>query len=177
MISRRGFIKLGLGGAAALTGATVFGLVATGYDVERAIAERLRFLSIKEYCVLRAAAARIVGGEGAPLSLAEIDPALFVDGFMRHFDAATRRELGGMLQLLEHGPSIFGSTAAARWQRFTGLTGAQQDRVLEEWQSSSLTIRRQCFQGLRSLIFMGYYRDPRTFAMLGYDGPTIGRGG
>jgi hypothetical protein len=177
--SRRKFLKWGIGGAAALTGATVLGLAAFGYEVPGRIAERLRFLSVKEYCVLRAAAARIVGGDGAPLSMGEIDPALFIDGFMRHFDAATRRELGGMLQLIEHSPGLFGSgggaNGAPRWRRFTQLTGEQQDQVLEEWQSSSLTIRRQCFQGLRSLVFMGYYRDPRTFALLGYDGPTIGK--
>lgn len=185
VISRRGFLKLGLGGTALLGSATVLGIGAIGYDVERRVAERLVHFSTKEYCVLKACADRIVGPlptATQPLEQIRIasiadadDPALFVDGFLRFFDAPTRFELKGLLHLVEHSASIFGSAAAGRLRRFTGLPGDAQDQVLREWQSSSLTIRRQGFQGLRSLVFMGFYRDPRTFAALGYDGPTIGR--
>lgn len=176
VISRRRFLKLGLGGAALASGATVLGLGFFGYSIEPRVAEKLRFLSVKEYCVLRAAARRIVGDD-APAPLEEIEPALFVDGFLRHFDPATRRELRGLLQLLEHSASLFGSDATGRMGRFSHLSTNQQDQILTEWQSSSLTIRRQGFQGLRCLVFMGYYRDARTFGLLGYDGPTVGRGG
>lgn len=187
VISRRGFLKLGLGGAALLSGATVLGIGAVGYDVERRVAERLVYLSTKEYCVLKACVDRIVGPLPAPTSsieqvrIADVadadDPALFIDGFLRFFDAPTRFELKGLMHLVEHSASIFGSNAAGRLRRFTGLLGDEQDQVLREWQSSSLTIRRQGFQGLRSLVFIGFYRDPRTFAALGYDGPTLERKG
>ena len=176
MISRRRFLKWGLGGAALATSATVLGVGFWGYTVERRIAERLRFLSEKEYCVLRAAAGRIVGvgaADGADSGSAEIDVARFVDGVLRHFDAATRREVRGLLHLLEHSPLALG--AGARWSRFSSAPAAAQDALLAAWQSSNLTVLRQGFQGLRSLVFMGYYRDPRTFAMLGYDGPTVQR--
>lgn len=185
VISRRGFLKVGLAGGALLSGATVLGLGAIGYSAPPRVAERLVHLSHKEYLVLRACVDRIVGPLPAPtLPLDEYrvattadadDPALFLDGFLRFFDAPTRRELKGLLHLIEHSTSIFGSDAGGRLRRFTGLTGEEQDQVLREWQSSSLTIRRQCFQGLRSLVFMGFYRDPRTFAALGYDGPTLRR--
>ncbi|MBL8609283.1 MAG: hypothetical protein JNL38_18280 [Myxococcales bacterium] len=38
-----------------------------------------------------------------------------------------------------------------------------------------MDLLRGGFAGLKSLIFMGYYRDPRTWAILGYDGPRVGR--
>ena len=34
---------------------------------------------------------------------------------------------------------------------------------------------RGAFDGLKSLVFMGYYRDPRTWRILGYDGPRVNR--
>jgi len=34
---------------------------------------------------------------------------------------------------------------------------------------------RAGFDGLRSLVFMGYYRDARTWSIAGYDGPLVNR--
>ena len=38
---------------------------------------------------------------------------------------------------------------------------------------SPLAVRRQGLQALRSLAFLSYYRDDRTFAQLGYPGPML----
>jgi hypothetical protein len=40
--------------------------------------------------------------------------------------------------------------------------------------SGSDLLRAGC-EGLKSLVFLGYYRDPRTWTILGYDGPLVGR--
>jgi hypothetical protein len=32
---------------------------------------------------------------------------------------------------------------------------------------------RAGFQALKGLVMMGYYRDPRTFRILGYKGPLV----
>jgi hypothetical protein len=29
------------------------------------------------------------------------------------------------------------------------------------------------FEGLKALLFMGYYRDARTWRVIGYDGPRV----
>jgi hypothetical protein len=42
-------------------------------------------------------------------------------------------------------------------------------------EASDETLLRGGFAGLKSLVFMGYYRDPRTWKILGYAGPWVGR--
>jgi hypothetical protein len=59
--------------------------------------------------------------------------------------------------------------------RFTRLPPESQDRVLAGLESSSVDLLRGAFDGLKSLVFMGYYRDPRTWAILRYDGPLVNR--
>jgi hypothetical protein len=47
--------------------------------------------------------------------------------------------------------------------------------VLASVEASSSDLLRAGFDGLKSLVFMGYYRDPRTWGILGYDGPLVNR--
>ena len=42
-------------------------------------------------------------------------------------------------------------------------------------EASSQDLLRGGFTGLKSLVFMGYYRDARTWKVLAYDGPLVGR--
>ena len=53
--------------------------------------------------------------------------------------------------------------------------GGDQDAVLASVESSSIDLLRAGFDGLRSLVFMGYYRDARTWSLVGYDGPLVNR--
>ena len=45
--------------------------------------------------------------------------------------------------------------------------------MLRGLESSWLDELRAGFQALKSLVMMGYYRDPRTFAILEYGGPFV----
>lgn len=173
MISRRKFLRLGLAGGALASVASVTGFVFAGYTLDEEKRARLRHLSAKEYLVLRAVARRILDGVDELLAIDDADPALYVDGFLPQLDSDNQRELRGLLHLVEHGTALFGSSRAGRLRRFTSLSADEQDAVLAEWQSSNLTVRRQGFQGLRSLCFMGYYRHDRAWPALGYSGPTI----
>ena len=47
--------------------------------------------------------------------------------------------------------------------------------MLAAIEASSSDLLRAGFDGLKSLVFMGYYRDARTWGILGYDGPLVGR--
>ena len=42
-------------------------------------------------------------------------------------------------------------------------------------ESSSIELIQGAFFGLKSVVMMGYYRDPRTWGVLGYDGPRVER--
>jgi hypothetical protein len=125
-----------------------------------------RALSAKELVVFSAAARRILApdGPGAP-SPDELEVALFVDGYLAQLDEPLRADVRALLHLFEHTASVT--------TRFTQLSATAQDRVLAGWQASRLAVRRQGLQALRTLAFLGYYRDARTWPMLGYTGPML----
>jgi hypothetical protein len=101
----------------------------------------------------------------------EVDVAGFVDGWVARLPERVRRDLGRFLAYLEHlAPVGSGMTS-----RFTRLSPAQQDAVLATVEASSSDLLRAGFDGLRSLVFLGYYRDARTWRIIGYDGPLVNR--
>jgi hypothetical protein len=162
MISRRRFLRTSLLGAAALGLFGVVGRHLSGYGLEEGLKKRLRVLSPKEYLVLSAIADRVLRGDGAPTAR-EVDAALFADAYLEQVPQPLVADVRALLHLFEH-------TASAT-SRFTHLSPERQDEVLAAWQASRLLLRRQGFQALRTLCFMGYYRDPRTWSLLRYSGP------
>ncbi|MGH7296060.1 MAG: hypothetical protein ACRELB_14050, partial [Polyangiaceae bacterium] len=95
----------------------------------------------------------------------------FVDGWVARMPARMRRDLGRLLGYVEHVAPL----GVACSSRFTRLGAADQDSVLASLEASSVDLLRAGFDGLRSLVFLGYYRDARTWAIVGYDGPLVGR--
>jgi hypothetical protein len=61
--------------------------------------------------------------------------------------------------------------------RFTQLAARDQDDVLASVEESGSDLLRGGFESVKALLFMGYYRDPRTWSIVGYDGPLLGREG
>jgi hypothetical protein len=97
----------------------------------------------------------------------EADVVAFVDEWVGRMSPSTRRDLMRFLFYVEH----LAPVAAGCFSRFTRLAPAAQDRVLASIESSSSSLLRAGFEGLKALVFLGYYRDPRTWSLLGYDGP------
>lgn len=171
MLSRRRFLRAGLIGAVMLGGAAFVGRQLSGYRVDEAIRRRLRVLSPKEYLVLQAVALRVLAPDGADAPSADqIEVALAVDAYLAKLPREVTSDVRALLQLVEHG-AIFGGA------RFTRLSPAQQDATLAGWQRSSLTVRRRGFQALRTLAFLGYWRDDRTWPLIGYSGPMLPKHG
>jgi hypothetical protein len=168
VISRRSFLRAGLVGGALLGGAALLGRRLTGYTLDAPTAAELRVLSPKEYLILAAAARRILAPDGddapAPDTVA---CALHVDRYLARLPPEVQRDVRALLQLFEHGSAV--ST------RFTRMTPAQQDATLAAWEASSFTLKRRGFQALRTLAFLGYWRDERTWPLLGYTGPMLPR--
>jgi hypothetical protein len=161
VISRRRFLRNTFLGAVALGCAGVIGRHLSGYSLDETRAKRLRVLSPKEFLILSAVAGRVLDGDGPR----DVEAAFAADAYLVHVPAPLADDVRACLQLLEH-------TASAT-SRFTHLDAAGQDAALAAWQSSRLAVKRQGFQALRMLCFMGYYRDPRTWPMLGYSGPML----
>jgi hypothetical protein len=167
-------LRAGLGGGLLLAGAALVGRHVGGYAVDAATAGKLRVLSPKEYRIMQAVARRVLAADGDDAPAPDtVDVALAVDRYVSALPAPMQREVGALLQLVEHGTTLFRASAT----RFTRMSAAEQDATLRDWERSSLTVRRRGFQGLRTLAFLGYWRDDRTWPLLGYTGPMLRKPG
>jgi hypothetical protein len=146
-----------------------------GYDVDPA--RRLAVFAPWQMTVLEHAARRIAapdaeeGHAPAAPSPDDVDVAGYIDGAAARMHPAVRRDFGKFLVYLEQVAPL----ACGYLSRFTRLEPDDQDRVLASLEASSHGLLRGCFQALKSLVFMGYYRHPRTWAVIGYDGPLLSR--
>lgn len=164
---------LQLGAAALVLGGAAVAVVRTrGYP---APPRTLASLSAWQYAVVAQAARRITApdrpADPSIPSSDDLDVVGFVDAWMARMPPKVTRDLGRFLGYLEHlAPVACGMTT-----RFTRLGPEDQDRTLAALEASSVDLLRAGFEGLKSLVFMGYYRDPATWRILGYDGPLVGR--
>jgi hypothetical protein len=171
-LSRRRFFRLGIAGSIVLGAGGVLAWQTSGYEVPASVARRLRHLSAKELRIVEAVAERIVrSDDDAFPSAAEVEVALQVDAILDSLHPADRRELLGLLHLLEHALPPWSGT----FGRFTRLDGSARDAVLESMRSGSSQLMRGAFEGLKSLVVLAYFRDERTWGPIGYDGPLVGR--
>jgi hypothetical protein len=172
VLSRRRFLRAGLVGGALLAGAAVIGRSLSGYHLDEATARRLRALSPKEYLILQAVARRVLAPDAPDAPSADaVDVAMGADAYLAKLPPPVVREVRALLQLVEHGSALF----QLRGTRFSRMSPAAQDATLADWQRSSLTVRRRGFQALRTLAFLGYWRDDRTWPLIGYTGPMLPR--
>jgi gluconate 2-dehydrogenase subunit 3-like protein len=174
VLTRRGFLRAGIAGTVLLGGAAIVGRSLSGYHLDATTAARLRALSPKEYLVMQAVARRVLAADApdAP-SPDSVDVAGAVDVYVAKLPDAVQRDVRALLQLVEHGSSLFRGRAT----RFTHLAAEAQDAALRDWERSSLTVRRRGFQALRTLAFLGYWRDDRTWPLIGYSGPMLPKRG
>ena len=174
---RRRFVRLGLGGALLLSAGGVLAYQSSGYEVPRSVADGLYALSAKEYRIVEAIASRMLradepgDGEEAYPSPEELGVAASIDVFVARLDAANRADLRRLLHVVEH-VMPWGAGFASR---FTRLSGAEQDRVLEAMETSPIGLLRGAFNALKALCAMGFFSHPLTWGPLGYDGPLVAR--
>jgi hypothetical protein len=172
-LGRRRFVKAGVGLALLLGGSAVAVVRTRGYALPPGRA--LLGLSVWQFVVVQHAARRIAApdrpDDRSVPGADDTDAAGFVDGWFARMHPGLQRDLGRFLAYLEH----LAPVAVGMASRFSRLQPADQDRVLAGLEASSSDLLRAGFDGLKSLVFMGYYRDPRTWSILGYDGPMVGR--
>jgi hypothetical protein len=171
--SRRRFLAIA-GGALALAAGGVAAVRTRGYVVPAEVAAKLEALSAWQYVVVQSVARRIAApdrDDAAIPTADDTDVAGFVDGYVARLPPAVRRDLLRALAFVEHLAPLGVGCAS----RFTRLAAADQDRVLASLESNGQDLLRGAFDGLKSLVFMGYYRDPRTWRILSYDGPRVNR--
>jgi hypothetical protein len=171
-LSRRKWLRsLVVGGTLSAVGATVALVRTGGYDLSSDISNALRVLAPWQFVVMRAVARRMVatdGAQGVP-SPDDVGVAVFIDDYLDGMAAPLRRDFLRLLRYVEHLAPI----AAGFASRFTSLSAEEQDDVLRGLEASRFDQLRAGFQALKSMAMMGYYRDPRTFAILDYRGPLV----
>lgn len=167
------------GRRALLVRASLIGLLAGGLAAPLALTltsdvpddlDGLERLSAFEAAALLAAARRMLDGHGqgpADVEAAARDVVRFADGYLGRQPAWMRREVAGLLVLLELG----GSLGAGRLGRFSGLPPAAQDAALRAWAKSRWAVLRQAYAGLKGLVMLGAYQRPTFLRAIGYDGP------
>jgi len=172
-VSRRRFVAV-VGGVLALASGAVAFTRARGYSVPAEVAAALESLAPWQYVVVQSVARRIAAPDRDSPDIPttdDTDVAGFADAYVARLPAALRRDLLRAVAFVEHLAPLGVGCAA----RFTRLSAADQDRVLASLESSGQDLLRGAFEGLKALVFMGYYRDPRTWRILRYDGPRVGR--
>jgi hypothetical protein len=171
-ISRRKWLgSVLIGGTLAALGGAVALFRMAGYEGLPTTAAQLRVLAPWQYLVFRAVARRMVAAdraEGVP-SPDEVGVAEFVDGYLVEMRPRLRRDLLRMLRYVEQLAPLGAGFAG----RFTDLGPSEQDEVLLALEASRFDQLRAGFQAIKSLVMMGYYRDSRTFSILGYGGPFV----
>ena len=178
---RRTFLRRTLRTGGALAVLSAMGVVAIvrtgGYVVDPKRAKDLRVLAPWQLVVVDALADRLCaadvayGAKGSPPTPREAEVSEFFDAFLAGGDAVIRRDCLACVSVIEHGWPV----ACGYRRRFTALDARAQDDVLAKMESSSIDLLRGAFRSIKALVMMGYYRDPRTWGVLGYDGPNVRR--
>jgi hypothetical protein len=174
--SRRKLLQGSLAfGALVVTGSGLALLRTRGYSVPPDRAAALRVLSAWQWVFVTHAARRIAAPDrphdpSIPTP-DEVDVAGFIDGYVAAMPPALRRDLLRGFAYVEHVAPL----GLGHLSRFTRLPPEEQDEVLASLETSDLELLRGTFEAIKSLVFMGYYRDARTWKILGYEGPLIHR--
>ena len=164
-MNRRTLLKRGLlGGVVLLLGGGTLALLPA--KIIGAPTEPLLALDAKAFNVLVAVAARIVTAKGSdPIAIAQ-----GVDKVLSSAVLETRADINKLLGLFEN--ALPGFLLDARLTPFTRLDPDGQDRVLEAWRNSRLTVRRTGYQALRKLCLATWYANEASWGPIGYSPPS-----
>jgi hypothetical protein len=162
-------------GALALLGSGLAIVRTSGYEVPAERRSKLAILAPWQWVFVTVVARRMVAPDrpvdSSIPSPDDVDVAGFVDGYVARMPAALRRDLSRAFVYVEH----IAPLAAGHTQRFTRLSAEAQDAVLRALETNENMMLRGAFEGIKALVMMGYYRDARTWKILGYDGPLLRR--
>jgi len=167
--TRRGFLRLA-GSAAAFTALAQLRAVPAAPQPGADAGER--FFDPHQTEILSQIAERMVEtGDPVAPRLRDTAALATIDGLCRQLDPALTGQLSLALVLFEYGPFLFDFT----FSRFSRMSDEHKDASLTAWMTSRLGIRRLAFTALRNLCMLGYYSQPETWDMIGYQGPLLGR--
>ncbi len=98
-----------------------------------------------------------------------LEVAAHVDRYLRGFPRPMLREIRALMAFLEQG-----TLAGCKFRRITRLDPTDARQFLERLRDQG-GLFSQAFQGIRALIYVGFYQDDRTWPAIGYPGPQFER--
>ncbi len=170
--TRRSFLKRGLLGGAVLALGGGLGLALRASKEVPLPAEPLLVLSPQEFSVVAALGnVFITPREGFPPP-DQLKVAAVSDKILSMTDVTAQKELKQALMLFENALPNF--LFGARLLPFTRLGPAEQAKVLSEWFSSRLPVRRTAALALRALVTAAYFSQRESWPAVHYGGPLPG---
>jgi hypothetical protein len=166
LLSRRGFLRLA-GAATAFT--ALAQLRALPPAARAAQAEAGPFDAMETEILTQIVERMVETGEPAAPRVRDTAAVPTIAALCQRLDPGVVGQLSLALRLFEYGPILFDFTFA----RFSQMTPDQRDASLECWMRSRLAIRRLAFLALRNLSMLGYWSQPETWPLIGYQGPLL----
>lgn len=167
LASRRQFLALGALSSLALgLGGAALRWFRSGYALSAG--EVALGLEAKGLCVARAVVDTLAPGDAELPGGVELGVHQRIDEQLFALDEATRRELAGALEVIEHVPPLLGYPG-----RFTRLPRDARADVMRKLLASRRDLFVQVAAAYKQLVQILYYSDARVYSKIGYDGPWV----
>lgn len=174
-VSRRRFLRWTLLGAASVTavGAGVVAVLRRSPVDDMPVPGTLRHLSASEYHLFARSLPVLLPVQGTALpAVSEIPVLETIDSMIGMLAPGVRKELAAGLTLFDHGALVSG------WhgKRFVDLDDEAVHDYFERW-SRGNTIQKALATVVKKFVYVAYWRDPRTWPAIEFDGPVSDRWG
>lgn len=126
-------------------------------------------LSLDEYAIFAAVAARVVAVDGDAHSTDAVDVAGRADAAMSLWPDSVQREFRQLLRLFEN--ALTGAATGTGFAPFTASPARKQDERLQAWAGSRFAVFRTGAQAMKRLACACYYAAPEAWPPTGYPGP------
>jgi hypothetical protein len=165
-LSRRRLFQVGFGGSLLVSAGGALRWVTSGYALQGG--QRAIGLSVKELCVARAIVETLLPADDGLPSGVELGIVQRIDEEVWAASESLQGDLRAALQLLEHGPPLFGS-----FGRLTRLAPDARAECYRRYLSADNEVFVLSAQAYRQMAHLFYYADARLWPAIEYDGPWV----
>lgn len=130
---------------------------------------KIKFLTEKEYKIVRALAEALIPSGGAfPLGAEDLNAAEKVDALLHYLRTDLRTEIKVMMKFLNYSPLF-----SLRFSTFSRMSLEERIAYLQIWEESRFYFRRAILLALKALVCMAFYADPKVEEILGYSAGCV----
>lgn len=169
-LDRRGFLKLGAGGAALLAAGSTFSVLSGCSSGPKGAADGYLHLRASDIAVLTPWVPVVLSTESRPNGDADIERALKVlDTLLENAGPLARKMLFELYDVMHLGAFRWWATGV--WSDPATLSLEQRTAALKVWEHIDSSFGRAAFRGLTSPLLAGWYQAPDIALTTGYPGP------